>query len=306
MINEQKAGSPVGIIAKLAAGVALVAFVGIPVVFGSWYTVDQGERGVILRNGAIVGIAQPGLGFKMPWFDTVRRVSVQQHTVAYDGVQAYSKDQQTATLRLSVTYAVPADLVSEVYSEYGSLDSLQNRVVDRQVNEQVEIIFGKFNAITAVQDRARLSAEVSSAIKKAVVGPIAITSVQVENIDFSDAYEKSIEQRMQAEVEVQKLRQNAEREKVQAEITVTQAQAQADSQRAIADANAYTTQKAAEADAKAIEIKGEAAAKAIKARGDALKENPSLIDLTQAERWDGKLPSTMLPGGGVPMLNIGK
>lgn len=292
-------------IIKLALAGTAIVFIGLPVAFGSWYTVDQGERGVLLRNGAVVGVAQPGLGFKLPWVESVRRISVQQNTISYEGVQAYSKDQQTATLRLSVTYSVPADLVSNVYSEYGSLDALQGRVIDRQVNEQVEIVFGKFNAITAVQDRARLSAEVSSAIKRAVAGPVTITSVQVENIDFSDAYEKSIEQRMQAEVEVQKLRQNAEREKVQAEITVTQAQAQADSQRAIADAQGYATERAAQAEAKAIEIKGDAAAKAIKARGDALRDNPNLVDLTQAERWDGRLPSTMLPGGAVPMLNLG-
>ncbi len=292
-------------ILKLALTGVAIAFVGLPVAFGSWYTIDQGERGVLLRNGAVIGVAQPGLGFKLPWLEAVRRISVQQHTISYDGVQAYSKDQQTATLRLSLTYSVPADLVSRVYSEYGSLDALQTRVVDRQVNEQVEIVFGKFNAITAVQDRARLSAEVSSAIKRAVAGPVVVASVQVENIDFSDAYEKSIEQRMQAEVEVQKLRQNAEREKVQAEITVTQAKAQADSQRAIADAQGYATERAAQAEAQAIEIKGQAAAKAIKARGDALRENPNLVDLTQAERWDGKLPNTMLPNGSVPMLNLG-
>lgn len=281
-----------------------VIVVGLTTVFGSWYTIDQGERGVILRNGALVGIAQPGLGFKMPWVDSVRSISVQQNTVTYEGLQAYSKDQQTATLRISVTYSVPADLVSNVYSEFGSLGALQTRLIDRKVNEQVEIVFGQFNAITAVQDRARLSGEVSTAIKKAVTGPVMITSVQVENIDFSDAYEKSIEQRMQAEVEVQKLRQNAEREKVQAQITVTKAGAEADSQRAIADANAYTTTKAAEAEARAIEVKGEAAAKAIKARGDALKDNPNLVALTQAEKWNGQLPTTMIPDGSVPFLGV--
>jgi len=45
--------------------------------------------------------------------------------------------------------------------------------------------------------------------------------VQIENLDFSSEYEKSIEQSMLAEVEVHRLRQNAEREKVQAEIVVT-------------------------------------------------------------------------------------
>jgi regulator of protease activity HflC (stomatin/prohibitin superfamily) len=124
---------------------------------------------------------------------------------------------------------------------------------------------------------------------------VTIENVQIENIDFSDAYEKSIEQRMLAEVEVQKIRQNAEREKVSAEITVTQATAQANAvrQRALAEAEA-------------IKLRGEAEAAAISARGKALGDNPHLVTLVQAERWDGKLPVTMVPGGAVPMITVGK
>ena len=29
-----------------------------------------------------------------------------------------------------------------------------------------------------------------------------------------------------------------------------------------------------------------------------------LVTLTQAERWDGKLPITMVPGGTLPMLTV--
>ncbi len=135
-------------------------------------------------------------------------------------------------------------------------------------------------------------------------GPVIVDSVQIENIDFSDAYEASIEQRMLAEVEVQKLRQNAEREKVQAEITVTQANAHADARRADAQAQADAVRLQAQADAEAIRLRGDAEALAIKARGDALKDNAGLVSLTQAEKWDGKLPTTMLPDGAVPMLDL--
>lgn len=271
--------------------------------FGT-YTIDEGERGVLLRNGAVVGVAEPGLGFKIPFIDSVRRISVQQSTVRYENVMAYSRDQQTASLTVSVTYSVPVGSVVDVYSSYGSLEGLQARLIDRQISEPVEIVFGKFNAITAVQERARLSAEVAGAISKAVRGPVTIASVQVENIDFSDAYEKSIEQRMQAEVEVQKLRQNAEREKVQAEITVTQATANADSQKAAADAEAYATLVKAESAAKATKLAGQAEAEAIRAKGDALRENAGLVQLTTAERWDGKLPTMMVPNATMPFLPI--
>ncbi len=39
-------------------------------------------------------------------------------------------------------------------------------------------------------------------MRKAVVGPVVIDGVQIENIDFSDAYEKSIEDLMKAEVAI--------------------------------------------------------------------------------------------------------
>lgn len=65
-----------GIIA--AAVVGLVVLAGI---LGSWYTIDQTERGVLLRTGAVIGTAQPGLGFKVPFLDTVEKISVK--TITY-------------------------------------------------------------------------------------------------------------------------------------------------------------------------------------------------------------------------------
>lgn len=280
-----------GIVGGIVA--AFVGVVGITVVGGSWYTVDQGERGVMLRNGAITGVADPGLGFKMPIVDRVVDIDVRSQAKLYENILAYSRDQQTAGLDVSVNFRVPADQVAVVYENYGSVAALSSRLLDRQVMDLTKNVFGQFNAVTAIQDRTRLVADVQMAIQESVIGPIIIESVQIENIDFSDAYENSIEQRMLAEVEVQKVRQNAEREKVQAEIKVIQAEA---------TAKARIAQATAEAEA--IMLTGNAEAEAIKARGDALNENPNLIGLVQAERWDGKLPTTMLPNSTVPFMNM--
>ena len=274
-------------------GAVVAGLVALTVVGGSWYTVDQGERGVILRNGAITGTADPGLGFKLPIVEKVVDIDVRTRANLYENVMAYSRDQQTAGLNISVNYRVPADQVLTVYENYGSVESLRSRVLDRKVFDQTKNVFGQFNAVTAIQERARLVAEVQMAIQNAVQGPIIIESVQIENIDFSDAYENSIEQRMLAEVEVQKIQQNAEREKVQAEIKVIQAQA---------DADARVAQATAEA--KAITLTGNAEAEAINARGRALRDNPTLIELVSAERWNGVLPTTMVPGAAVPFVNV--
>ena len=272
---------------------AAVGIVALTVVGGSWYTVDQGERGVVLRNGAITGTADPGLGFKMPIIDRVVDIDIRAQAKVYENVLAYSRDQQTAGLTLSVNYRVPSEQVTEVYENYGSVESLAARVLDRQVYDEAKNVFGQFNAVTAIQERSRLVAEVQAAIQEAVMGPLIIESVQIENIDFDDSYERAIAARMEAEVEVQRIRQNAEREKVTAEITVIQAQASADAKLA-----------QAQAEAEAIRLRGDAEADAIRARGDALRENPNLIGLVQAERWNGQLPTTMLPDSTVPFMNM--
>ena len=274
-------------------GAVVAGVIGLTVLGGSWYTVDQGERGVILRNGAVTGTADPGLGFKLPIVDKVVDIDVRSLANVYENVLAYSRDQQTAGLTVSVNYRVPADQVVAVYESYGSVDNLRARMLDRQVMDETKNVFGRFNAATAIQERSRLVAEVQAAIQEAVQGPIIIESVQIENIDFDDSYERAIAARMEAEVEVQRIQQNAEREKVTAEITVIKAKADADAKLAQAKAEAEGTR-----------IKGQAEADAIRARGAALRDNPSLIDLVQAERWDGKLPTTMVPNSAVPFVNV--
>ena len=274
-------------------GAVVIGLTALTIIGGSWYTVDQGERGVMLRNGAITGVSEPGLGFKLPIIDRVVDIDVRSRAQLYENVLAYSRDQQTAGLTISVNYRVPADQVVSVYENFGGVEQLRSRVLDRQVMDESKNVFGRFNAATAIQDRSRLVAEMQDAIQAAVMGPIIIESVQIENIDFSDAYENSIEQRMLAEVEVQRIQQNAEREKVQAEIAVIQAEAAA---------KARIEQATAEAEA--IRLTGEAEASAIRARGEALRDNPNLINLVQAERWNGQLPTTMIPDATVPFMNM--
>ncbi|HZR89373.1 MAG TPA: prohibitin family protein [Bradyrhizobium sp.] len=294
------------IITKGTIVAAVIAIVALLVLGGSWYTVDQTERGVLLRNGAVIGTAQPGLGFKLPLFDSVEKVSVKTVTYTWDKMNSYSFDQQPADLKISVTLRVPPEKVADLYAKFATLDSAVNQVVSPVVNQQVKVVFGRYTAVKAIQDRGNLN----NAIRDAIVDTlkhdpmVVIESVQLENIEFSANYLHSIEQRMLAEVEVQKLQQNAEREKVQAQITVTQATAKADAVRAEAQANADATRLNGEAKAANIRITGEAEAAAIEARGKALGNNPNLVTLVQAERWNGVLPTTMVPGSSVPFVAV--
>ncbi len=274
----------------------VVALTLIAIISSTWFTIDATERGVVLRLGALFRSAPPGLGFKIPLLDSVAKISVQTNTYHWK-MNTYSSDQQSADLHASVTLHAAPDQVAELYRRFQGLEHLVKRAVDPIVKQQVKVVFGQYTAVRAIQERADLNSEIMRAITSALKheSSVVIENVQIENIQFSDAYENSVEQRMLAEVEVLKLRQNAERVKVQAQIVLTQA-----------EAKAKAVREAAGAEADAIRLKGEAGADAIKARGAALRDNPNLRILVQAERWDGRLPTTMVPGAAIPMLNISK
>lgn len=279
-------------IATMVGGVVAALF-ALTVILGSWYTVDERQRGVLLRNGKLVSVVQPGLGFKVPFIDNVVLMSTETILLRLDKEAVYSRDQQPADITISVNWRVDESNVDELYTQFGGLRGVQDRVIIPRVREELKNVMGRFTAVTAIQDRTRLGTDVKAAIVANAKGPFIIENVQIETIDFSDAYEKSIEQRMLAEVEVERLRQNAQREKVQAEIVVTKAQAEADAVKA-----------RAQAEAESIRVRGEAEATAIRARGDALRANADLVALTAAEKWNGQLPNTMVPGSALPFVQI--
>jgi regulator of protease activity HflC (stomatin/prohibitin superfamily) len=276
--------------------IAFIVLVGGSVGLGSWYTIDQTERGVLLSNGAFQEVVQPGLHFKMPWFSSVYKIDMQTHNYDYAKVNAYSADQQPADLKISVTMHVTPGKESEMYSRFGGDEQAAvARLITPHMNQEVKVVFGKYTAQKAITDRGPLNSEAAKALADAIAyDPIfTIEGVQIEDISFSPEYIKSVEARMQAEVNVQQKQQELQQEKVKAEIAVTQAKGRADS--VVAEAKA-------EADATI--LKGNADAMAIKAKADALSSNSNLIALTQAEKWNGALPTTMVPGSTVPFISV--
>jgi regulator of protease activity HflC (stomatin/prohibitin superfamily) len=302
-MKDNEMQNPVKLIAG-AIGALVVLFIVLTVFFGSWYTVDQTQRAVLLRNGAFVEVVQPGLHFKLPWVETVYKIDMQTHTKTYgrdeatnkDVMEAYSADQQPAYLRVSVTLHVKPDKVAEMYSRFGGdYEAAIGRTISPHVYERVKVVFGQYTAAKAISSRGQLNSDAAKSIADAIsYDPVfVIESAQIENISFSQDYIKSVEQRMQAEVEVQKYQQQLQRERIQADIAVTQAEGRAKSVRAEAQANADATV-----------LRGNAEATAIKAKADALSSNSNLIALTTAEKWNGALPATMVPGSSVPFLGV--
>lgn len=274
---------------RLVKGV--VGLFGVWLAASSFYTIDQGERGVLLRFGKVIGVEDSGLHFKIPFVDAVKKMTVR--TVKWTLPTAvYSKDIQGAEVKISLNFHLNPSSVGNIYANAGL--SYDEKLILPQLLSVSKDVFGKYNAVSIVQAREELSKEICKALEArfAPMG-IIIESVQLENIDFSDSYEKSVEERMKAEVEVQKVKQNLEREKINAEMLRTKAQGEADAKVAQAEANA-----------KSIELVGKAEAEAIRAKSDAMKANPDYIRMLQAEKWDGRLPQSIVPSSSIPILKL--
>ena len=115
-------------------------------------------------------------------------------------------------------------------------------------------------------------------------GP-AIANVAITDFDFSAEFNRAIEEKVRAEQEALK----AINEKLR---RVTQAEAAAAERTLAADAEAYQ-----------IEVASKARADAIRREAEALKDNPALIQLRIAEKWNGQLPQVS-GGGAIPLLDL--
>jgi len=99
----------------LLGWVAVVVMIGLIVLFGSWFTVEQQEVAIIQRLGKFLRIARAGLNFKLPLIDQVVanvNLRVQQLTVK---VETKTRDNVFVHVTVAVQFSVFPDKVYQAY-----------------------------------------------------------------------------------------------------------------------------------------------------------------------------------------------
>ena len=253
--NNKSAGAIISIIAIFAL---VVSFIIIPF---SFHTVDTGEIAVVKHFGEAKDIRAAGLHWdawitnKYEVYDSrVQKVDITAST--------YSSDAQTMDVSMTLQYQIQPDKVLDITRKYGSLNLLQQKL-ESIVIEKTKATLSCHKAMNIIADRAAMSPAVEEAIKEAVDDKyfVDITSVVLTNIDFSDSFEKAVEDKMIAEQK--------------------QLQAEYENQTKIARA---------EADAKAKLVEAEAARKANELLQKSLTDK--VLRQEWIDKWDGKLPTT--------------
>lgn len=263
--NDMNAGK---VICLILALVCCLSFIVVPF---SFHTVNSGELAVVKNLGKITGTRDAGTNFDL-WFTT----SYQKYDTKVQNVEittaAYSSDAQTMDVVMTLQYQIMPERVTDIATQYGTLDVLQNRI-QSIVIEKTKAVLSSHKAMDIIATRANISPEVEAAVKAAVDEDyfVSITAVVLTNIDFSDSFEKAVEDKMVAE---------------QAKLK--------------ADYDNETKLAKAEADAKALMIQAEAEAKANELLTKSLTDQ--VLESKFYEKWDGKLPQVM--GEGSAILDI--
>lgn len=263
--NDLNAGKVICIVLAI---VFALSFIVVPF---SFHTVNSGELAVVKNLGKITGTRDAGTNFDL-WFTT----SYQKYDTKVQNVEivtaAYSSDAQTMDVAMTLQYQIMPEHVTDIATQYGTLEVLQSRI-QSIVIEKTKAVLSAHKAMNIIATRANISPEVEAAVKEAVGDDyyVSITAVVLTNIDFSDSFEKAVEDKMVAE---------------QAKLK--------------ADYDNETKIAKAEADAKALMIQAEAEAAANELLTKSLTDQ--VLESKFYEKWDGKLPQVM--GEGSAILDI--
>lgn len=252
----------------IAAVVVLAVIVGL----SSFTTIPEGYIGLRYQFGKIVDVnTDAGLHFKVPFVESVKLVDIREQVFDLT-TTAYTSDTQTVeALNLKVNYVVTKSSAADLQRSVG-IANVSDKLIMPRVNTILKNEIGQYRAEDLVQSRNALQQHVEEELSTELAEyGVQIISLSIVNIDFDDSFEEAVRAKVVAEQEALKAQNKTKEKEEQAKQTVIEAQAEADSNRLIADSEAY-----------AIEIIQEA-----------LSKNPQYIDLEKIKKWDGKLPQAM-------------
>lgn len=285
---------------KLVAG-GIIALLVIVIFLSTYFTVDQNEMTVVTRFGQLQYVAGPGLHFKVPFVNSTQDYRTDILTLSPEkGVNTYTIDNQEVDVVFTVFYRIPPDKVAYIYTNNRDYrQRLYALTLDR-----LKAAMGQVNVQSVAEKRSELRDSIKATLvhDAAVLGP-DVVDFQLSDLQYTDSFRAAVGQAavQKAGIETREYeRQQAEKT---AAMVKVKAEGEANAVRAHASGAADARIMQANAEAGAIKVQGEAQALAIKAQADALKANPDLVNLRRAERWDGKLPSSIYGSAPIPFLN---
>ena len=252
--------------------IAVIVAAAVILVFNCFSVVDEGYIGVKYQFGKIVDSSlSAGLNFHIPFIEEIKPVDIREQIYSVQ-TNAYTSDTQTVdNLSLKLNYCYDPTQLSDIIRSTG-IDNVETKLLVPNVAKISKNEIGKVRAEDLVQSRSEIQDSIYEVLKDTLApNGIVVTAFAIENLDFDDAFEQSIQAKVIAAQEALKMQNKTVEREEEARQKVIAAQAEADSQKIKAEAEAY-----------AIEVVQEQLAK-----------SPNYIDYLKINNWNGELPQAI-------------
>jgi regulator of protease activity HflC (stomatin/prohibitin superfamily) len=157
---------------------AFLAFIALYVVFGSFFTVNTAEVAVIVRFGKFLRIAEAGLNWKSPLFDSVAgRVSLRVNQITLT-METKTRDNVFVTIPISVQNRVRPERVYDAFYKLSDPAA--------QIKSYVEqVILGHVPGMTLDEVFASQSS-IAAAVKQELDADMAGFGYEIVNVLVTD------------------------------------------------------------------------------------------------------------------------
>jgi regulator of protease activity HflC (stomatin/prohibitin superfamily) len=237
---------------------SVVGVVGLVVLFGSIVVVESGSRGLLFTMGALNNtVLNEGFHAKMPIVQKVKNVTIRPQQVDYtvevgqDG--AITKDNQTIGAAITIFFKYKPENLVELWRNTG--EEKMKSIIVQTVKENFKKAIGSYTIFEIAVNQEKIRAEVFEKTKSGLGSyPVEITELKVTNYDWSDTFEKQIEETMKRAQEVKQKEQELLVAEQEAQKQVKQAEA--NKQAMITNAEGEKEAAKLRAEAKALEGEG--------------------------------------------------
>jgi regulator of protease activity HflC (stomatin/prohibitin superfamily) len=235
--------------------------------------VPAGYRGVLLRFGAVTSVLGEGIHFVVPGANQVVLLEVRTQKEVSQSTAA-SKDLQVVTANIALNFHINKEQAATLFQNVGT--EYRARIIDPVVQESLKVVTARYTA----EELIRLRDKVKNEVEKEITQRLAVYNITVEpmgvsitNFDFSEEFNKAIEQKQVAQQMAEKQKYVLQQAQLEAQTSITKAKGVAES--------------------------GRINAQALQVQGGRLVLAREWID-----KWDGKLPTVQGGSGGGMILDL--
>jgi regulator of protease activity HflC (stomatin/prohibitin superfamily) len=269
---------------RLAAIVALIAAIlALGAATTRFAQIDEGTRGIVVTQGAVEGIQEPGLFFRaFAPFTRIEIVNVRRQSRQIEQNVA-SSDKQLYDISIQVDYSrkTSPDALKGMYGRIGVSDTQLNSQLDGFISEALKTASTQFTLDEALSDRGGFSQRIRQYLTTSPgdgqLAPVEqlyinLDAVKVIDINVGEQYAKLLAEKANLEVQIET--EEKRRQQIEAEQANNLFRAEQEAKVAL------TTEKGRTAAAL------EAASRESQVRtvqGKSFRDNPELLRLRERE-----------------------